>query len=425
MFSLRGMNRPGRGIGEDPEAMAGFELSQTFTVPGKLRSQRDAGLAESRVREAELAARRRELVAEVRTLYAELYRIDRADEALLRAADLLDLASASARARYVTGAGPMSSGSGSMTGPGAGPAGSTGDPAGPGFGSPMDSGSGGAGDFAAPSSGAVAGTGFASLARLQVERIRVDEARSDLEAERISVRARLNALLDRTADTEIRTVDGALALPDSLRPDPGAGADILLEGAVAEAPAVQVGRAGVRAAERRLASSRLARWPDLTAGLEYGYRGGLDPMVSARAGFAIPIWKGRKQDAGARAAEHEAAAARQELRAAELAARAEAEAALARLRAAEVQWRRYREEIEPRLDLAINALQAGYTAGRSEAMDLIDSMRMLVETRSMRAAREAELFQAWARWEALTAGPDGPAATDADRERSPAGREGE
>ena len=343
-LSLSGMNLPGGDLGSDPMAMAGIEISQAFTLPGKLHGRRRAAEAESRALEAEWSAARRALAAETREMYADLYAFDREDESLRGSLAAIDLLFASADARYSSG-----------------------------------------------------GDEMGTLARVQLERLRIEERLDDLVAERSARLAQLNALLDRPSTAGVRTDSLALAVSVT-----GIPAD--LAAVVAQAPEVEIARMHARAAEERLRVERLERWPDLVAGVEYGYRGALDPLVTAKLGIELPLWKGRKQDAAARAAGHDVEAARAELHAAELKARAEAERAIASLRAADRQVRRYREEIVPRAQLAFASSRAAYETGGSDATTMLLDLQALVDAHAAAGRRAAERYAAWARWKLLEGG---------------------
>lgn len=401
ILGLQGMNAPWRGIGEDMNSMASLEVSQTFTVPGKLRAAREAGLAESRAWEAELEAARRNLAAEVRVAYATLYELDREVEALQESARLLQVISATSRARYTTAGTPAASGGG----PGRGLDAMFGSTAGSGMRTGASSG-------AAMGSRSTMGSasGLGAVVGAQLEELRLEERLADLEARRVVTLASLNALLDRSALAPVWTAPDALVMSPAFQ-DP-AGHSIEQEelaDVIRSSPAVVVAGATLETARRREEAARLMRWPDLTTGLEYGWRGSLDPMISARLALEIPLWKGRKQDARARAAGHEREAAEAELRQAELAARAEAEGALALLRTARRQWLRYREEIEPRTALASEAARALYETGGGEVAEILESARLVMETRARGARREAEMYRAWARWEAVSGSAFTPA----------------
>lgn len=378
-FALTGVDRPGGGLGEEMMSMAGIELSQAVSVPGKLRGRREASLAEARVLEAQLAAARRTLVSEIRGAYAQLFSIDRETEAMQAIGGLLDILSPSAAARYAAGEG----------------------------------------DLTEP-------------AQVQLERARLAERLDDLSAERAGSEARLNALLDRPAATPIRTTT---ALPGDLEdsrpfldrhgPSADAGApDGLTEQAVEQSAEVRMQREEVAAAERRVRVARLARWPDLTLGAEYGFRGRLDPVTTARVAVELPVWKRGKQDAELRAAEHDLRAREADLRALQAQVRAQADEARFRLSTADRQLRRYREEILPQAELIAEARRTAYATGRGGLDKLIEALRMRLEAESEAARRQAERFEAWTRWQAI-AGPDFGAPTQEDAARGARSTSGE
>jgi outer membrane protein TolC len=128
-------------------------------------------------------------------------------------------------------------------------------------------------------------------------------------------------------------------------------------------------------------------------------------MVSARVGFEIPVWKGRKQDAEVRAAEHELRSMTEELRAETARMRSEATMMLMEVLVADRQARRFQEEIVPKARLTAEARRAAYATGRSDVNDMIEAVRMRLMAEADAARRQADRFGAWARWQAI-AGPD-------------------
>ena len=346
-FTLTGQNRPGGMLGEDMGAVAAFELSQALTVPGKLRRREEAVGAERLVLEAQLAAERRSLVAEIRAAYARLFTWQHEADAVRQTGELLDLLIAGTISRYEAGEG----------------------------------------DLAMP-------------AELQLERVRLEVRLDDLAAERAEIVAELNALLDRPAATPVRAGASLPASRMSL-PFDQTERDALAEGALAHSAEIALAAAEVEAAARKVRSARLERWPDLVLGGEYGYRAELDPMVSARIGVELPVWKGKKQDAELRAAEHSLRAAEESSRQMRARVRAEATSILERLAVADRQVRRYEEELLPAWSLVVESRRSAYQTGRGGARELLEAERMRLMAQAEAARRQADRYEAEARWEAL------------------------
>ncbi len=337
-LSAVGEDYPGAGIGTDPMAMTSLEVTQTLPWPGK-RARRQAAAA---ARVPELAAAREEarrmLAADVREAYADLHASEAASRAIAVALAFLDILEPQAQARYETGAGEL-----------------------------------------AP--------------WLAVRREQATLA-SDLDREHaaaLEARARLGAAL---ADTSMAAAVDATTLPP--RRDPS------MSGEAGEFATITMADAAAQAAGLMRAAADVEGRPDFVLGAEYGWRDAMAPMVTARVGLEVPLWKGRKQDAMARAAAHGEHGALATARAARLQADAEARTLRARRDAADRAAVRLRERILPLLDLAVESARAGYLAGRSGADELVMALRERATMRAELAREEAMGYAADARLRALS-----------------------
>jgi outer membrane protein TolC len=337
-FSATGEEYPGGGLGTEPMSVAALEFTQTIPWPGK-RGRREAAAA-ARVPEL-IAGReeeRRAVAADVRTAYADLYAIDGAVLALRRALALYDVLEPQALARYETGLGAQ--------------------------------------------------TDWLALRRARAA------LASDIDgelADRVEVVARLATALDDTAAAAAVRADAlpaAAATPTSADGSAFAG--------IATAEAV------LETARRVRESAQREGQPDLVVGAEYGWRDGLPPMLTARVGLELPLWRGRKQDAMARAAGYMEAGARAGERQARLQAGAEARALAARRDAASRAAGRLRGQILPLLDLTAESARARYLAGEAPATMLIDALRERAAARGELARAEAAHYAAGARLRALS-----------------------
>ncbi len=348
-FGLNGERYPGTMLGADPMVMGTVMLNQAIPFPGKRGLQREAAEAEATARQSEWTRMRRQLAAEVRGMYADLYAMDAMRMSLQESRTSLALLESSAASRYAAGL--------SMQ---------------------------------------------ADLIEVQLQRSRITEQLDDIEAERTAMTSRLNAMLDRAADTPVRT--GSLAgLAD--RPGTRAATGALTSGAeaIANAPDVDVRRRAVEVARLRLAVARREAWPNVAAGVEYGWRNGLPPMVTATLGIELPVWKTGKQDAEARAAAHDLEMARQDLRMAEAEARGEAQRLRSARDTATRQVDLYRLEIAPRSAQLLESARTSYAAGTGSGIrQTVEAFRMVIETRAGLARREADLYKAEIALAALT-----------------------
>jgi outer membrane protein, heavy metal efflux system len=242
----------------------------------------------------------------------------------------------------------------------------------------------------------------ADVLRAQVELARMTEDLVRMEAIRAGAAARLNAVLNLPADTPV----GPAAEPafDAALPS----TDSLLKLARGRRPMLQAGGETLRAAQ---ASERLAGrelWPDLEVGLQYGWRGmedGTMNMASLMVGVAVPIWAGSRQKAMRREAEamRDMAAADLQAMETETASRvAELAAAVARDR----QLRQlYTETILPQAETTAASALATYRVGGVDFMTLLDAQMNVNRYRQAAVSSAAELGQAIAELEMLTATP--------------------
>ena len=242
----------------------------------------------------------------------------------------------------------------------------------------------------------------ADVLRAQVELARMTEEIVRMEAMRDAAAARLNALLDRPATSPVPpTAEPAwpAALPDN---------DSLLALALARRPMLRAGAQSVRAAAagERLAGREI--WPDLQVGVQYGWRGmedGTEHMLSLMLGASLPIWAGSRQ----RAMRREAAAMR-DMASADLAAmEADTRGRIGELAATVERGQRlralYAGTILPQARTTAASAMTAYQVGGVDFMTLLDAQMNVNRYRQAAVTAAAELGQAVAELEMLTAMP--------------------
>ncbi len=217
-----------------------------------------------------------------------------------------------------------------------------------------------------------AGTGRQS----DVLRANVEVARMDAEIERMTAlrrvaAARLNAVLNRPADTPV---------PEAVLPSLPAewpGRDTLRSWAEASRPLLRQQKTGVERARTGQALARRQIWPDVSIGLQYGQRDAGAPgtvrMGSAMIGFSVPVFAGSRQ----LQERHEAAALESVAEAELAAARADVDARLGEL-LAELERARtllalYRDEVLPQADANVESSFSSYRVGAVDFMTLVDA----------------------------------------------------
>lgn len=216
-----------------------------------------------------------------------------------------------------------------------------------------------------------AGTGRQTdVLQAQVEVARMAAELTRTEAARTGAVARLNALLDRPAETPVpRAVAGAL--PGDVPP-----VDTLRAWADGTRPAVLADRLGVERAEVRTQRAGREIWPDFMLGAAYGQRsfdGSTQRMASFLIGFELPIFAGRRQLRMRDEAQAMATMARAEL--AETRANVDARLGelVADLERSRELMRIYGEEVLPQARITVESAFASYRVGAVDFRTLVDA----------------------------------------------------
>jgi outer membrane protein TolC len=216
-----------------------------------------------------------------------------------------------------------------------------------------------------------AGTGRqADVLRANVEVARMEAELERVRAVRVGATSRLNALVNRPADTPIGspTID---PLPASIP-----GQSDLRVAAVESRPVLAKLQTEVERAGTRKELANKAIWPDLILGLQYGLgrmAGDYKGMGGASVGFSIPIYAGKRQHN----ARDEAAAAEgvalARLDNALATIDAQVGEVLANLNQARTLIRLYREEILPQARVTVESALSSYRVGAVDFMTLVDA----------------------------------------------------
>jgi outer membrane protein, heavy metal efflux system len=236
--------------------------------------------------------------------------------------------------------------------------------------------------------------------RAQVELARMTEEVVRMEAMRAGAAARLNAVLDRPAETPV---------PPPVFPELPAtlpSRDSLERLAQVHRPMLRAGNEDVRAADaaERLAGREI--WPDLTLGVQYGWRPmeqGTDHMMSLMLGFRLPIWAGSRQ-----LAMRDETRAMRDMATADLAAMAATTRGRIGELDAEIRRDRtlidlYRTTVLPQADATVSSALTAYRVGGVDFMTLLDARMSENRYRQEIARLEAELGRAIAELEMLVA----------------------
>jgi len=347
-FGLMNRNLPGLGL-QDPLGMNQVQVMQMVPIAGQLglagrAAQAQAGAAQARAAEVGWELRARAAMA-----FYELYQLDRTIEVSLATQVLLRDIVTTARTMYSVGQGRQ-----------------------------------------------------ADVLRAQVEIERMTEEVVRMQAMRDAVAARLNALLDRPAETLVPTPT-LPRFPSDLAP-----ADSLERLALAGRRMLAAGELEVEAAVAAQRRARRDIWPDLQLGAQYGQRpmaGATDRMISLMLGFSVPIWAGRRQLQMRRETEAMRLSAEAELRA----MRAETRGRLGELTASIRRSRElrtlYLATILPQAEATVTSALAAYQVGEVDLPMLLDARMTVNRYRQQVFQLDAEEGAALAELEMLVGRP--------------------
>jgi cobalt-zinc-cadmium efflux system outer membrane protein len=233
------------------------------------------------------------------------------------------------------------------------------------------------------------GTEQEAVLKAQLQASRLGEQLEDLDGERAATVAELGRWIGHPV-----VLGEVVELPKvSLETQELSSADI------------EVARAAVALAERRLATARLDLKPDFSPSAGLAGRGPLGTVLTLRFGVELPFWKESRQEPLIRAAERELEMARQELRDAEATAASEGARLAARWQQAERQVTRFREAIVPQTSAVLDAARSAYLAARGDFSTVIEDFGLWLEARTQLARREADLYTTWAELQRLRSQP--------------------
>ena len=235
--------------------------------------------------------------------------------------------------------------------------------------------------------------------RANVELARMQEEIIRMEAMRVTMTARLNAL-------RVEPPDVAVAAPVLPRFETAAPTlDSLIRLAEQYRPMIRAGAQDVDAADAAAQLARREIWPDLQLGVQYGQQPGADGaqrMASLMVGASLPIFAKQRQyqmreetNAMRAMATADLAAMRAETRGAV----GEAYASLGRARRlAEL----YRTSVLPQARATVTSSLAAYQVGTVNFMTLLDAQMTLNRYAADLFTLEADEGKAWAELEMLT-----------------------
>lgn len=244
----------------------------------------------------------------------------------------------------------------------------------------------------------VAGTAAQSdVLKARTEAAMLVEERNAAQQQERAALARLNAALDRPSTTPIRT-DPLAAASFTVTP---ISLDSLHAIALRASPRLRERRAMIAAQAAQAELARREYLPDVDLSIQYGQRDRLPDMITATIGVPLPIQRGRKQSAEARAARFDLAAAEADLEAEENELHAEITRALAEIERQHANADLLTRAILPQVRATFVSASASYQSGRGELLGVLDAMRAMFAAETMYARTLAELAKAIAELQAL------------------------
>jgi outer membrane protein TolC len=248
----------------------------------------------------------------------------------------------------------------------------------------------------------------ADVLRAEVGIARMAEDTLRMEAMRQTMIARLDALLDRDAPTEV----GTPALPRF--PDSLPARAWLDSVAVGGRPMIRAGLEDVRAADASASLARRELIPDLQIGVQYGQQGATmtDPagmtqrrterMGSLMLGASIPIFARDRQLQMRTEASAMRAMAEAEVAAMRAETRGKIGEAYALLTRARNLARLYRTTVLPQAEATVASALSAYRVGSVDFMTLLDDQMAVNRYREELATLDADEGKAWADLELLS-----------------------
>jgi cobalt-zinc-cadmium efflux system outer membrane protein len=352
-FSFGLMNMPVNSFSFDQEPMTGkvFSLMQMFPFPGKLSLAENMAKSEAAAVGHQRDEIRSQVVRMVKRAYYDLYTVDRSLETVGKNKALMEQFVRVAETKYETGSGLQH-----------------------------------------------------DVLRAQVELSKLEDDLVLWRERRRAVEARLNALLNRPADSRFGTTPADLALPGT---DPPQWTPEEIE---AQRPLLL-------AWKERLAKSatavRLAdrdTWPNFSLGASYTQRDNLQSgmvghdFVSAQVSLNIPLFYKRKQGAKVAEKELDRAAAEADYANARAEVLAEVESLRAELERNRKRVELYQGGILIQARQSLESAEAGYEVGKVDFMTLISNWMMVENYELQYFSALAEYQKALAGYEQATGG---------------------
>lgn len=319
-LELEGSNVGSRRItlGEEPESMVGIKISQEFPVAGKRGLRKQIAETEAEQVSQNLRATEWRIMTLLKANYYDLQALYKALEIIEKNKDLLKNFARTAEARYAVGQGIQQ-----------------------------------------------------DIFKAQVEISTLIQRQTQLEQQKLTSKAALNALLNRSTDSPLEE-------PDPLvQEKTGATLDQLQALSLDESPVVKASQFAVKTGESNLTLARKAYYPDVKIGLGYQNRGEMDSVFSLSFMIPIPVYYKSKQNYQVQEAASALKAANYELQATKQETIFRVREQIYTLKASERVIELLEKATIPQAGLTLESSMAAYRVGQVDFLTLLNNLLTL------------------------------------------------
>lgn len=235
----------------------------------------------------------------------------------------------------------------------------------------------------------------ADTIKAQTEVTMLKQKLLELQSQENMLQAKLNTLLSRRADSPLEL---AAKPPEAVLPE---NVKVLFAVAAENRPEVLAAQTQV---ERYVLEKRLMQkeyLPDYKLGLEYRSLNKDEDMLMFTVSVELPIWQSKNR-AGVREAMEMQVYSQAAREAAEQQSSFDVQDASFKLQTARRTLELYRTELIPQAEARFNSSEAGYRAGKTDFMELLESQRFLLNAKTMSAMMESTVGMQAARLERAT-----------------------
>lgn len=230
----------------------------------------------------------------------------------------------------------------------------------------------------------------ADVLRAEVEVARAQATQQSLVAQQRAAEAMLNASLGRPPEGGIPAIDYAVRRDEPLAPS------AVRAQALTRRPELSAGAAEIERASAEIDVMRSMYWPMATLRVGRASTMAEGPGAMLMVGVSVPIWRKRLR-AGVAEAKAMERMARADLEAMQVMVAGEAVEAREMVSAARTQVMMLERQVVPRSRGAVDASLAGYRAGQSTLVSVVEASRVLWDARAELVMAETSLSEAWAK----------------------------